>query len=63
MLDGNAETADLLRGNDGAKRSARIIDCILRELGHASALAGDDSQSETFKKTSKSIHRLRGETA
>ena len=45
MLPGGAETADLLRGTEGAERLARIVDTIMAELGHPPPKSQDSNST------------------
>lgn len=52
----NAPAADLLRGDDGLKRRARIVGYILSELGNESIASVEDPGSQVRR----SVARLRG---
>jgi hypothetical protein len=60
MVGGNDELVTILQGPEGARMQARIADCILREFGHQTELAGDQRGSPTLNGITKALRRERG---
>jgi hypothetical protein len=55
-LPGHTETVDRLRGQEGEARCARIVDFILRELGHETESSVENASSQLRK----AVTRVRG---